>query len=83
VARNCGVQVSPDDKYFYCGTTTGDILAVNMVSNTFQLVGPEKERFSQGVASFVLLPSGEFVVGAGDGTICVVGGMESRFKRTK
>ena len=77
------VQVSPDDKYFYCGTTTGDILAINMVSNTFQLVGPEKERFSQGVTSLVLQPSGEFIVGAGDGTICVVGSVESRFKRTK
>jgi len=75
--------VSADDKYFYCGTTTGDILAVNMVSNTFQLVGPEKERFSQGVSSLAILPSGELVVGAGDGTVCVVGGMGSRFKRTR
>jgi len=54
-----------------------------MVSNTFQLVGPEKDRFSQGVTSLVSLPSGEFIVGAGDGTICVVGGVENRFKRTK
>jgi len=76
-------KVSPDDKFFYCGTTTGDILAINMVTNTFQLVGPEKDRFSQGVTSLAVLPSGEFVVGAGDGTICIVGGIESRFKRTK
>ena len=75
--------MSPDDKYFYCGTTTGDILAINMASNSFQMVGPEKDRFSQGVTGLALLPSGEFVVGAGDGTICVVGSMENRFKRTK
>jgi len=80
---HCCVEVSPDDKFFYCGTTTGDILAINMVTNTFQLIGPEKDRFSQGVTSLVALPSGEFVVGAGDGTICVVGGMGTRFKRTK
>jgi WD40 repeat protein len=77
------IQVSPDDKYFYCGTTTGDIMAINMVTNTFQVVGPEKERFSLGITALVLLPSGEFLVGAGDGTIAIIGGAEARFKRTK
>lgn len=79
----CSVQVSSDDKFFYCGTTTGDILAINMVTNTFQVVGPEKEKFSLGVTSLLALPSGEFVVGAGDGTVAVVSGMEGRFKRTQ
>lgn len=76
-------QISADDKFFYCGTTTGDILAVNMVTNTFQVIGPEKEKFSLGVTSLVQLPSGEFLVGAGDGTVAVVGGADTRFKRSQ
>ena len=76
-------QISADDKFFYCGTTTGDILAVNMVTNTFQVIGPEKEKFSLGVTSLIQLPSGEFLVGAGDGTVAVVGGADTRFKRSQ
>ena len=80
--RFFSAQVSADDKYFYCGTTSGDILAVNMTTNNFQTVGPEKDKFSLGVTSLLRLGSGELLVGAGDGTVCVVGGMDEKFKRT-
>lgn len=76
------IQVSDDDKFFFCGTTSGDIMAVNMSTFNFQLLGPEKDRFSLGVTALALLKSGELVVGAGDGTVCLVKGAADHFKRT-
>lgn len=65
-------QVAPDDSIFYCGTTTGDILGINMQSRLFQFIGPEKDRFSLGVTALVMMPTGEFIVGGGDGTVVLV-----------
>lgn len=61
-----------DDEYFYCGTTTGDIIAINTRTTLFQFVGPEKDRFSRGVLSICLLKNNEILVGAGDGTLAIV-----------
>ena len=58
-------------------------MAVNMSTFNFQLLGPEKDRFSLGVTALALLKSGELVVGAGDGTVCLVKGAADHFKRTK
>ncbi len=58
------------------------MLAINMTSYCFQKFGP-KELFSLGVTSLCLLKSGDLLVGAGDGTVCVCKGKDSNFKRTK
>lgn len=31
------IEVQDDDKYFYCGTSTGDIIAINMNTRLFQV----------------------------------------------
>lgn len=77
------IAMAEDDSFFYCGTTTGDIFAVNMSSTRFQKLGPEKQRFGLGINCLKLLTTGDMLVGAGDGTICVTKGMEQNFKRTK
>ena len=77
------IEMAEDDSFFYCGTTTGDIMAVNMFSNNFQTLGPEKEKFSLGVTALSLLKTGELLVGAGDGTVAIVRGMGGKFKKTK
>lgn len=77
------IEMSHDDSFFYCGTTTGDIMAVNMSSFNFQAIGPDKNRFSLGVTALCLLKTGELLVGGGDGTVAVVRGMEGKFKKTK
>ena len=74
--------MAKDDNFFYCGTTTGDIIAVNMSSKNFQAQGP-KDLFSQGVTAISLLPSGELLVGTGDGTVAVVKDKDAHFKKTK
>ncbi|XP_041363159.1 cilia- and flagella-associated protein 52-like [Gigantopelta aegis] len=71
--------------FIFCGTTTGDILAINMDSYRLTYVVPEKEKFCQGITALAFvradnaikkkegnketLPLYEFVIGAGDGTL--------------
>ena len=44
--------------------------------------GP-KENFSKGVTALCKLKTGDFLVGAGDGSITIVKGRDAEFKRTK
>ena len=43
------VTIDPEDKFFYCGTTTGDILKINFETKLLVVYGPKKNRFSLGV----------------------------------
>ncbi|KAK2193733.1 hypothetical protein NP493_7g04021 [Ridgeia piscesae] len=76
------IQISEDDSFFYAGTTTGDIVYVNIPAYRFQAHGPVKGRFSMGVTALKILKTGEILVGAGDGTVAIVNGREGKFKRT-
>lgn len=68
-----------DDKsdklpYMFCGTTTGDILAVNLKSNQMQFVLPVKDKFSLGVTALAITGfrdpnTYDFLVGTGDGLV--------------
>ena len=76
-------ELSP--AFIFCGTTTGDILAINMDSHRLTYIVPEKEKFSQGITALAFvraddaikkkegnketLPLYEFIIGAGDGTL--------------
>eukprot|EP00794_Sanderia_malayensis_P009374 gene9374-10361_t len=66
------IQVSDDDKFMFCGTTSGDILQINMRTKLLCHYGPPKDKFSQGVLSLALIKSGDILVGAGDGTVAVI-----------
>jgi len=79
---NC-VEFDAKDEFFLCGTTTGDIMAVKLSTNTFQKLGPAKKLFSQGITALKILPSGDLLVGAGDGTIAVCKGHDEDYKRTQ
>uniref|UniRef100_A0A8C8GFZ8 Cilia- and flagella-associated protein 52 n=1 Tax=Oncorhynchus tshawytscha TaxID=74940 RepID=A0A8C8GFZ8_ONCTS len=66
---NC-IEIPDDDLFFYCGTTSGDILKVNLKArllNTVPLV-----FLVQGVNTLKVLKSGDILVGSGDGmfTLC-------------
>eukprot|EP00842_Homolaphlyctis_polyrhiza_P004180 jgi/Hompol1/4763/HPOL_003861-RA len=66
------IAVDQDDEFMYCGTTTGDLLQVNLRTRLFKHSGPPKEKdlFSKGILSAALTPGGDAViVGCGDGTI--------------
>jgi len=68
------IQVSEDDEYIYCGTTSGDILQINMRTKLLCHYGPAKEKFSLGVNSLSLMGQGEILLGAGDGTVALLKG---------
>jgi len=55
----------------YCGTKSGDVLAVNLDTRLFKKIGP-KVRLSQGVTALSMAPNGDLIVGAGDGTVSLM-----------
>ena len=66
------IEISDDDEYMYCGTTSGDLLKVNMKTKLFKCEGPKKNKYSQGIISLTLASPKHVVVGCGDGSISVL-----------
>ena len=64
------------DGFAYCGTSTGDVLQVNMANKLFNNIGPKarskRENFSEGVLASAITPFSDVLVGAGDGTISLL-----------
>jgi len=59
--------------YFFCGTTTGDILCINKSTNILQCEFPQKNKFTKGVTavSFVKMNGKQFnvLIGSGNGVV--------------
>ncbi|KAI8622104.1 WD40-repeat-containing domain protein [Chytriomyces sp. MP71] len=69
------ITVDSEDEFMYCGTTTGDLLQVNLRTKLFKHSGPPKEKdlFSMGILSVAISPRNDtVVVGCGDGNISVM-----------
>uniref|UniRef100_A0AAV2LMM8 Cilia- and flagella-associated protein 52 n=1 Tax=Knipowitschia caucasica TaxID=637954 RepID=A0AAV2LMM8_KNICA len=62
------IEITDDDRYVLCGTTSGDIMRVNMKSSFLSDCGPVKTKYSLGVTALSLLNSGHILVGSGSGT---------------
>jgi len=76
------IAVTQDDLFAYCGTTTGDVLAINMKSTNLNSLSSEKERCGgRGVTSLTLLKTGDLIVGGGDGQLAVFKGVAEKLKR--
>ncbi|KAI9140685.1 WD40-repeat-containing domain protein [Paraphysoderma sedebokerense] len=66
------ITVDKNDEFIYCGTTTGDVLQINVKTKLFKHAGPpkEKDNFSLGVLCVALSPDMRtMIIGAGDGTV--------------
>lgn len=66
------ITIDSNDENMYCGTTTGDLLQVNVKTHLFKHSGPPKECdfFSLGILAVQMHPSeNAVVVGCGDGSI--------------
>lgn len=61
--------IDPTDQFAFLGTSTGDILEIDLQRNLFKRIGPAKRLFSQGINTLNLLANGDLIVGAGDGTL--------------
>ena len=76
----CG-QIDDADKYAYIGTTSGDVIIINIPMQKLRgTLPPVKKRFNMGVTAIGQFKSGEFVVGAGDGLVCLC---DPLFNRTE
>eukprot|EP00744_Colponema_vietnamica_P001007 GILI01001730.1.p1 GENE.GILI01001730.1~~GILI01001730.1.p1 ORF type:complete len:617 (-),score=150.79 GILI01001730.1:220-2070(-) len=68
------ISITPDDRFAFCGTKTGDLLEVNVERALFKRSGPAKKIFSLGILTTALLPNGDILIGTGDGTIAKLNG---------
>ena len=92
-----------DGEHMYCGTTSGDVMLVNINTCLLKQFGPQKDKYSQvyiyiyvcyyihshisslsslqGIAVLKLLPSGDLIIGTGEGTVAAIRG--KTYKRFK
>ncbi|XP_042311141.1 cilia- and flagella-associated protein 52 isoform X2 [Sceloporus undulatus] len=75
------MMMMDDDKYFYIGTSTGDVLKINTESTLMSDYGPAKEKFSLGVTALLLLKTGDLVIGTGTGIVAHCSGSNYKVKK--
>jgi WD40 repeat protein len=66
------ITIDLADQYAYCGTTTGDVLQVSLDTALFKNLGPSKENLHTGATASFEAPTGDIIVGAGDGSLVVM-----------
>ncbi|XP_068448325.1 cilia- and flagella-associated protein 52 [Clinocottus analis] len=65
------VQISEDNQFIFCGTTSGDIMKINLNTRLLSNFGPTKEKYSMGVNVLRILKCGNLLVGSGSGTFAL------------
>jgi len=66
------VLIDHDDQFVYCGSSTGDLLQVDLSTALFKQLTPKggaKNAFCCGVTCSSMLPDGDILVGTGDGVV--------------
>lgn len=66
------VTIDSNDAFAYCGTTTGDVLQVALDRVLFKNSGPSKSPIQLGATASCEVPTGDLLVGGGDGTLQVL-----------
>uniref|UniRef100_A0A3Q1HKP4 Cilia- and flagella-associated protein 52 n=1 Tax=Anabas testudineus TaxID=64144 RepID=A0A3Q1HKP4_ANATE len=66
--RICMSSISEDDRFIFCGTTSGDIMKINLKTGLLSDCGPVKTKYSLGVNVLRMMKSGDLLVGSGSGT---------------
>ncbi|XP_034044856.1 cilia- and flagella-associated protein 52 [Thalassophryne amazonica] len=75
------IEITEDDEFMFCGTTSGDIIKFNLKTGLLNTFWPNKKKCSQGVQALKMLTSGDFLVGTGAGIVFLNSG--SNFKILK
>ncbi|CAK0827883.1 unnamed protein product [Prorocentrum cordatum] len=60
--------VDPEDKFVYCGTSSGDVLQIDLTTMLFKQLAPKK-CFPRGVTCSAMLPDGDILLGTGGGCL--------------
>jgi len=78
------LNISPDDKFLYAGTATGDLFKIQLITHSgIPVFNRASELFGKGVQS-VELYGDNLLVGNGDGTLALVNGKSFKtMARTK
>uniref|UniRef100_A0A4W6FRJ2 Cilia- and flagella-associated protein 52 n=1 Tax=Lates calcarifer TaxID=8187 RepID=A0A4W6FRJ2_LATCA len=63
------IEVAEDDQFILCGTTSGDIMKINLKTGLLSDCGPVKTKYSLGVNVIRILKSGNLLVGSGSAPI--------------
>mmetsp|Transcript_45807 Transcript_45807/g.81862 ORF Transcript_45807/g.81862 Transcript_45807/m.81862 type:complete len:634 (-) Transcript_45807:154-2055(-) len=80
------VVVEPSDTYAYVGTTSGDVLCIQLAGGKFKFAGPTK-KLAQGVACMALTETDNLndlmiLVGSGSGRISLLGAKDLKEHKT-
>ncbi|KAK9540014.1 hypothetical protein VZT92_002490 [Zoarces viviparus] len=75
------IQISEDDQFIFCGTTSGDIIKINLKTGLLSDSGPSKHKYSGGVNVLRILKHGDLLVGSGSGTLALCS--KTNFKTLK
>jgi WD40 repeat protein len=65
------LSIDNGDENIYCGTSTGDVLQVNMNTKLFRNTGPQTP-VAKGALSIALAPNMQILLGSGTGTVYVM-----------
>jgi len=70
------VLIDHQDQFVYCGSSSGDMLQVELTKGLFKQMVPKtsasRKGFALGITTSAMLPDGDILVGTGDGTIARV-----------
>lgn len=66
------ICIDSRDQFAYCGTTTGDVLQVALERVLFRNSGPGKDPIQLGATATCEAPTGDLLVGGGDGSLIVL-----------
>mmetsp|Transcript_3004 Transcript_3004/g.4402 ORF Transcript_3004/g.4402 Transcript_3004/m.4402 type:complete len:613 (+) Transcript_3004:164-2002(+) len=76
------MKLTPDDDFLFCGTTSGDMMCVQMDGpKNFKYSGP-KQPIPRGILSLEFTAKGNILAGGGDGTLNVLDADDFRRKKS-
>ena len=66
------ISMDDFDEFAYCGTSSGDLLQCSLPQKLFKNSGPAKHMVSQGIRTCALTPTGDIMIGGGDGSLSLL-----------
>ncbi|CRG95193.1 conserved Plasmodium protein, unknown function [Plasmodium gallinaceum] len=78
------LELKENDEYAYLGTTTGDVLIVNIKTKVLEKIIPENYLFSNGINVIKIIDDSTILTGSGDGFVSLIDVNEKKvIKKTK
>lgn len=77
------ICVDPNDGLAYCGTSSGDVIAIDVANAVLKAVGPERTKFEKGVTDLKITGNGDLLVGTGNGSVAVLSTSSFKIKKDK